>query len=99
MAISEEAGRTFDFLRRRKQNYQLACNQPATQEMLIDLAAFCRANEPCIEIDNQGRVDRDRSLMLEGRREVWLRIMQHCNLTSQQLYSLYTGQQFNPGEV
>jgi hypothetical protein len=30
--------------------------------------------------------------VLEGRREVWLRIQQHLNLTTEQLFQLYGGQ-------
>lgn len=52
--------------------------------VLADLAVFCRANETCAAPG-----DRDRSLLLEGRREVWLRIQQHLNLTPEQLYALY----------
>jgi len=94
MAIDEQAGRLFDFFKRRKINYQLACNQPAMQEMLIDLAQFCRANETCVVLDRDGRVDNEFTKILEGRREVWLRIQQHLNLNTQQLYLLYTGKQF-----
>ena len=97
--MNEQAGRLFDFFKRRKVNYQLACSQPAMQELLIDLAAFCRANETCILLDNTGKVDVERTHILEGRREVWLRIQQHLNLTPSQLYQLYTGKQFNPGEA
>ena len=98
MGISEDEGRWFDFFKRRKINYQLAANQPAMQELLIDLAVFCRANETCVVKDMHGKVDMDRTMMLEGRREVWLRIQEHLNLNIQQLYSLYTGRQFNPGD-
>lgn len=97
MAITEEAGRIFDFLKRRKVNYQLAVAQPAMQEMMIDLAKFCRANDTCVALDKNGSVDEAMTKILEGRREVWLRIQQHLNLTTQQLYQLYTGRQFNPG--
>lgn len=92
--MDAEGWRVFDFIKRRKQNFQLACGQPAMQEMLMDLATFCRANETCV-IPGDG----DRTLVLEGRREVWLRIQQHLNLTSQQLFVLYTGKQINPGEL
>src|ERR1017187_600034 len=98
MAINEQAGRLFDFFKRRKVNYQLACNQPATQEMLIDLAQFCRANETCLVLDSGGRVDDAFTKILEGRREVWLRIQQHLNLNTTQLYFLYTGKQFKMEE-
>ena len=94
MSINEQAGRLFDFFKRRKINYQLACNQPAMQEMLFDLAQFCRANETCVVLDSNGRVDEAFTKIVEGRREVWLRIQQHLNLNTQQLYLLYTGKQF-----
>lgn len=89
---------THDAIKERKQAYLLACGQPAMQRLLIDLANFCRAGETCVALDQDGRVDKERSLVLEGRREVWLRIQENLNLTTNQLYRLYTGQQFNPGE-
>jgi len=79
---------TMDFLRDRKRSFQLTfnLNQPADVAVLRDLAVFCRANESCV-VPN----DRDRTLLLEGRREVWLRIQQHLNLTPEQLFALYSG--------
>lgn len=74
------------FLRSRRRNYQLAFGSPAGREVLVDLARFCRANETCV-IPN----DRDKTLVLEGRREVFLRIQQHLNLTSEQLFDLFGG--------
>lgn len=83
---------SFDFLRRRKRNYQLALTSPAGQEVLKDLVRFCRGAETTYDPDP--RV----SAALEGRREVWLRIQQHLNLTDAQLFGLYTGQSYNPLE-
>jgi hypothetical protein len=94
----EQQWRTLDHVRERRLNYQLAANQPATQEMLIDLAAFCRANETCLVKDKNGAIDQTATFILEGRREVWLRIQAHLNLSSKQLFMLLTGRQFNPGE-
>lgn len=72
----------------RKTAYQLTyqVEQPANVDVLIDLARFCRANETCVV-----KGDRDMTLVLEGRREVWLRIQQHLGLTTEQLTALYTG--------
>ena len=84
--------RTFEFLRGRKRAYQLALTSPAGQEVLEDLARFCRANETCFHEDPRLHA------VLEGRREVWLRIQQHLNLTPAQLFGLYSGRQFNPVE-
>ena len=78
------------YLGQRKTAYHLVFrkDQPADMEVLADLARFCRANESCVVPG-----DRDRTLLLEGRREVFLRITQHLNLTPEQLYLLYSGPQ------
>lgn len=88
MNLQEQVLKTFEFLRIRKRNYQLAFGQPAGQEVLIDLAKFCRADQSCFDPDPRVHA------ALEGRREVWLRIQQHLNLTPQQLTALYSGNQF-----
>src|SRR5512146_1060172 len=42
--------------------------------VLADLARFCRANEPCFMKDDRYHA------LLEGRREVWLRIQNELKL-------------------
>lgn len=81
--------KTLAFLGDRKRAFQLTFQQeqPANQTVLTDLSFFCRANESCVVPG-----DHDRTLLLEGRREVWLRIQQHLNLTPEQLFQLYGGQ-------
>jgi hypothetical protein len=76
------------FLRDRKKAYQLSLSpKTAHGDMVLrDLARFCRAWESCVIPG-----DHDRTLLLEGRREVWLRIQQHLKLTDQELYNLYNG--------
>lgn len=54
-----------------------------TDVVLTDLATFCRANESTFHQD-QAISDR-----LDGRREVWLRLQHHLQLTDEQLWSLY----------
>lgn len=76
----------FDFLRSRKRDYQLAFGSPAGQQVLADLAKFCRANETCFHADPRIHA------ALEGRREVWLRITRQLNLSTEQLYALLGGQ-------
>jgi hypothetical protein len=85
MNIAERVKATLSFLTVRKQNYQRAFGNPWGEQVLIDLATFCRANETCVIPG-----DHDRTLLLEGRREVWLRIAQHMNLSPEQLFALYT---------
>lgn len=64
----------------------MGVQQPASVDVLIDLARFCRANETTFVPK-----DRDAALVLAGRREVFLRIQQHLNLTNDQLFALYSG--------
>lgn len=79
----------FEFLRQRKRAYQLAFGSPAGVLVLEDLAKFCRANETCFHPDPRLHA------VAEGRREVWLRIQQHLNLTPEQLVQLYSGHNLN----
>lgn len=78
--------RALEFMKRRKQSYQIAFNTSDGRLWLDDLARFCRASETCVIPG-----DRDRTLVLEGRREVWLRIQNHLGLTNEQLLMLYGG--------
>jgi hypothetical protein len=87
MRLLEQARVTLEFLRGRKRNYQLAFGSPAGQVVLQDLVKFCRACETTYDADPRIHA------ALEGRREVFLRIQQHLNLSSEQLFSLYTGHQ------
>ena len=68
-----------------KRAYQLAFNTPAGEAVLIDLMPFCRARETCVVPG-----DRDRTYVLEGRREVFLRIRDYLDLTPEQLVEKYT---------
>jgi hypothetical protein len=53
--------------------------------VLRDLAKFCRACEPTFHPDAR------RHALMEGRREVWLRVAEHMNLSPEQLWDLYDG--------
>ena len=57
-----------------------------TDRVLTDLAKFCRAHESTFHL-NPAAANR-----LDGRREVWLRIQQHLQLTDDQLWSIYGNQ-------
>lgn len=69
----------------RKRAYQLVFNSPAGEAVLFDLNPFCRARESCVVPG-----DRDRTYVLEGRREVFLRIRDHLDLTAEELVERYT---------
>lgn len=88
--LRERAGRAFDFLRNRRIAYRLVFDKGyAAQAVLADLAKFCRANDTTFHPDP--RI----SAVLQGRHEVWLRISNHLHLTSEQLFALYNGNQFD----
>lgn len=67
----------------RQRAYQLAFGGEAGKDVLSDLAKFCRANESTFHADPHIRCQ------LDGRREVWLRIQNHLNLSSDQLWDIY----------
>lgn len=82
MSLLEQARR---LLRDRAVAYQrLFLNHGTdTDDVLSDLAKFCRASETTYHLDQR------MSDILIGRREVWLRVSQHLHLTDQQLWELY----------
>ncbi len=73
------------FFGERKVAYVRAFSEGHGSAVLADLATFCRADETCVVPG-----DRDRTYILEGRREVWLRIQDHLRRTPAELASLYT---------
>lgn len=72
-----------EFLTSRKQQYQRTFSGVNGEAVLEDLARFCRANETTFLPDARA------SAVLEGRREVWLRIQHHLNLSPDQLVALF----------
>ena len=67
----------------RKIAYQKTFNNPEGQKVLADLRRFCRATLPTADVNNERT-----TYLLEGRREVWLRIMAHLQLTDEDVYKL-----------
>jgi len=74
-----------DFLVTRAQAYRHVFSGVYSEKVLDDLAKFCRASEPTFHKDP--RVEG----VLQGRREVWLRITKHLNMTQEELWA-----HFNP---
>jgi len=58
-------------------------DSPQVQNVLRDLARFCRAHDTTFHQDQRIHA------LMEGRREVWLRIQEHLNLDSDKLWELY----------
>lgn len=75
--------RARQFLARRRTAYVKTFQGPFGEEVLADLAKFCRANQSTFHSDPRVHA------VAEGRREVWLRVTQHLNLTDDQLWRLY----------
>lgn len=75
--------RAKQFLMGRQTAYRVVFDGPRAEEVLADLAKFCRANETIFNTD--AGVER----VLVGRREVWLRIQHHLKLTPDELWKLY----------
>lgn len=73
----------FGFLSRRRTAYVKTFINPIGEEVLIDLAKFCRAHDSTFHTDPRVHA------LAEGRREVWLRIQQHLRLTDEQLWDIY----------
>lgn len=69
----------------RRYAYRKTFDGPLAEVVLKDLARFCRAHESTFHADPRAHA------VAEGRREVWLRIANHLNLTPDQLWQLYSG--------
>lgn len=80
--------RALDMIRLRKQSY---ANVFKTEDarfsriVLEDLARFCRAERSAYDPDPRTHA------LLEGRREVWLRIADHLGLSDSELYEKFVG--------
>jgi len=71
------------FLMNRQRAYITTFNGPVGEKVLADLAKFCRAHETTFHENDRVQAN------LEGRKEVWLRIAQHLNMNSEDLWKLY----------
>lgn len=66
----------------RKSAYERTFDGIDGNIVLEDLAKFCRANETTFNEDPRIHA------VLEGRREVWLRIQKYLNITPDELWQL-----------
>jgi hypothetical protein len=56
--------------------------------LMADLAEFCRANTSCVVVGKDGHIDTHATALVEGRREVFLRIQATLNITDEQLLQM-----------
>jgi|TARA_R110002074_G_scaffold82132_3_gene183699 hypothetical protein len=75
-----------DFLVTRGQAYRKTFKTIYGEKVLTDLAKFCRANESTFAPDSRAEG------ILQGRREVWLRISKHLNLSEDELQAYFNPQ-------
>lgn len=74
-----------DYLQTRAQAYRTVFDGPLGEVVLKDLSAFCRATTSTFHPDPRA------AAQLDGRREVFLRIQEHLQLTDEQLWELRKG--------
>lgn len=86
-ALKEAVEQAKRWLFRRRYAYQTTFRGPLADEVLRDLARFCRANQSTFHVDDRAHA------MAEGRREVWLRIANHLNLPPDRLWAIYDGRE------
>ena len=72
-----------EFISGRAFAYRETFDNPHGKIVLQDLAKFCYADQSTF---SEGERNAAR---LDGRREVWLRIKEHLNLTDEELFDLY----------
>lgn len=77
--------KVLDLLSRRRNAYvkTFLPQNVYAQEVLADLAKFCRASEPTFHQDPRAHA------LAEGRREVWLRIQKYLQLTDQDIWAIH----------
>lgn len=85
MGLAEAIERAKLYLWKRRGAYRAVfdLSAPNTELVLRDLAKFCRAHQ------STAHVDPHMAARFDGRREVWLRLQSHLNLTDDQLWILY----------
>jgi len=71
------------FLRFRRSAYIRTFDNPEGKKVLADLRRFCRATVPTADVNNPNV-----TYLMEGRREVFLRILSHLQLTEDDVYQL-----------
>ncbi len=77
--------RTADDVREVQRAAKLLLRSPSGAILLADLAQFCRAGQTTFHLDPRVHA------ALEGRREVFLRLVQLMELSEEELFDLWGG--------
>ncbi len=85
MSLEDIARKTKEFLFSRQRAYKMTFGLENIQvkTVMADLEIFCRAKNSTFDPDARVQA------LLEGRREVFLRIQDHLNLSSDKLWTKY----------
>ena len=77
----------FNGLKMRMRHYRaiFAKDDPSSKAVMADLAKFCRL------LSTTHEPNHDDGLILEGRRQVLLRILQHIGMTPETLFTIMQG--------
>lgn len=78
----------FQRLWNRRNNYRQVFGGNPGMHVLADLREFCRADTSCVVVGKDGKIDTHATVLAEGRREVWLRIMEILQLDDDTLLKL-----------
>lgn len=78
----------FTRLWNRRNAYRATFETDAGLKVLADLREFCRADASCVVVGKDGRIDTHATVLAEGRREVFLRMIETLNLSDEQLLKL-----------
>jgi hypothetical protein len=70
----------------RQQAYRRVFTGISGEKVLHDLSKFCRADSSTFH-ENPHLASK-----LDGRREVWLRIQKHLNMTEEELWRTFSGE-------
>lgn len=83
--MTEIIDKVKDLLRSRRLAYLRTFEVADADRKIVlrDLAKFCHANESAFHTDPRVHA------VIEGRREVWLRIQKYLKLTPDQLWEIY----------
>lgn len=84
-----------------QRTYQLALSRdnPAVEALLKDLALFCGAVETPAVLSSDKTLDVNRTLVMLGRHEVFMRVARFLNLTTSELVHYYYQRNPRPGAV
>lgn len=83
--MKERFTQAFKALMNRRFSYRVAFEGVHGDRVLRDLAKFCRAHQSTFHEDARVHA------VMEGRREVWLRIQEQLQLNDEQLWERYGG--------